>query len=116
MRAVSKEEVLANPSCRGYCQTICLIWVAMSNKTYDVISFFSPALCRAARGLVGWSQSELAEKARVGRSTVADFERGSRTPVYNNMAAMMDALVAEGIEFIPENGGGAGVRFRERRS
>lgn len=84
----------------------------MSNKKYDVEQFFSPALCRAARGLLGWSQGELAEKAKVGRSTVADFERGTRTPVRNNLKAMAEALEDGGVELIPENGGGAGVRFK----
>ena len=28
---------------------------------------------------------------------------------------MIAALKAAGLEFIPENGGGAGIRFRERR-
>lgn len=83
----------------------------MSSKKYDIEQFFSPALCRAARGLLGWSQGELAEKANVGRSTVADFERGTRTPVHNNLKAMAEALEAGGVELIPENGGGAGVRF-----
>lgn len=32
---------------------------------------------RAARGLVGWSQSELAERAGIVRATVAAFEQGS---------------------------------------
>ncbi|MCR6632397.1 MAG: helix-turn-helix transcriptional regulator [Magnetospirillum sp.] len=86
----------------------------MSNKKYDIEQIFSAALCRAARGLVGWSQGDLADRARVGRSTVADFERGSRTPVRNNLIAMAEALEAAGVEFIPENGGGAGVRFRDR--
>ncbi len=32
----------------------------------------------------------------------------------NNVRAVVDALQAAGIEFIPENGGGAGIRFRNR--
>ncbi len=45
--------------------------------------------------------------------TVMDFERGARTPHPNNLAAIRTALEAAGIEFIPENGGGAGVRMRK---
>ncbi|WP_259781039.1 helix-turn-helix domain-containing protein [Aestuariispira ectoiniformans] len=84
----------------------------MSNNLYEISQFFSPALCRAGRGLLGWSQTELAEKAHVGRSTVADFERGTRTPVHNNLVALAQAMIDAGIEFFPENGGGAGVRFQ----
>lgn len=43
---------------------------------------------KVARALLGWSQQELAKNANVGPSTVADFERGQRTPVANNLQAM----------------------------
>jgi hypothetical protein len=71
----------------------------------------TPAQCRGARGLLDWTQGRLAEEAAVSLSTVKDFEGGHRTPIANNLAAMRRALEAGGIEFIPENGGGAGVRF-----
>ncbi|MDH4985047.1 helix-turn-helix transcriptional regulator [Aminobacter anthyllidis] len=71
----------------------------------------SVAQCRAARAMLGWSQGELAEAASVSKTTVVDFERGTRTPHRNNLAAIRHALELAGIVFIPENGGGAGVRF-----
>jgi hypothetical protein len=43
----------------------------------------------------------LAKAARVATSTVADFERGRRTPVANNAQAMRAALEGEGIRFLP---------------
>jgi hypothetical protein len=46
-------------------------------------------------------------------STVRDFETGKRSPIANNLAAMQKALAEAGVEFIPENGGGAGVRLRK---
>lgn len=64
--------------------------------------------------MLGWSQEQLAEAAHVARATVADFERGTRTPVPNNLAAIQSALEQAGIEFIPENGGGPGVRMRKQ--
>src|SRR5215475_11154911 len=66
----------------------------------------SPAQIRAARALLAWSQQDLARAAHVGPSTVADFERGHRTPVANNADAMRNALEAAGISFLP---GGAVV-------
>ena len=74
----------------------------------------TPATCRAARGLVDWTQQDLAGAARVGPSTVRNFEAGRSVPVENNMMAMRSALEIAGVEFIPENGGGAGVRLRKR--
>lgn len=74
----------------------------------------SPAQSRAARGLVDWSQTELGRRSNLSESTVRDFEKGRRVPSVNNLAAMRAALEAAGVEFIPENGGGAGVRLRKR--
>ncbi|TIO29588.1 helix-turn-helix transcriptional regulator [Mesorhizobium sp.] len=64
--------------------------------------------------MLGWSQSELAEAAAVSRATVVDFERGARIPHRSNLGAIRCALEAGGVEFIPENGGGAGVRLARR--
>ncbi|SFK37645.1 Helix-turn-helix [Pseudovibrio ascidiaceicola] len=73
----------------------------------------TPAQCRAARALIGMSQKELASMANVGAQTLADFERGARVPRINNLNAMQTALEEAGVEFIPENGGGVGVRLRK---
>lgn len=72
----------------------------------------TPEQCRAARGLANVSQEDLAKAARVGASTVRNFEAGRSMPVTNNLQAIKDALEAMGVVFIPENGGGAGVRLR----
>jgi len=65
--------------------------------------------------MLGWSQTQLAEASNVSRQTIADFERGAHKPIGNNLASIIAAFTAAGIDFIPENGGGAGVRFRERK-
>ena len=72
----------------------------------------SPAQCRAARALLNWSQEQLAGAATVSVTTLRNYERGATTPVTNNLAAIRAALEAAGVEFIAENGGGAGVRLR----
>jgi DNA-binding XRE family transcriptional regulator len=64
--------------------------------------------------MLGWSQAELAKAANVSRQTIADFERGAHVPISNNLARIIIAFQEAGIEFIPENGGGVGVRFRNR--
>ena len=57
----------------------------------------SPEQVRAARSWLGWTQKELAEQARVGLSTVKDYEAGKRTPVTNNLDAMKRALENAGM-------------------
>ena len=61
----------------------------------------TPKQSRAGRALLAWSQQELAKKAGVAASTVADFERGHRTPVPNNAEAMRTTLEGAGVHFLP---------------
>ena len=68
--------------------------------------------CRAARGLLDWSQPDLAKASGIGRATITRFERGSHIPHASNLAALRAALEAAGVEFIGPNGGGPGVRLR----
>ncbi|NHO34507.1 helix-turn-helix domain-containing protein [Acetobacter fallax] len=63
--------------------------------------------------MLEWSQEKLADASGVSRPTIKDFERGARTPHPNNLAAIRTALESAGVEFIAENGGGAGVRLRK---
>ena len=61
----------------------------------------TPEDVRAARALIQWSQAELAEAAGVGVSTIADFEKGSRTPITNNLGAIRRAFENAGVRFTP---------------
>jgi transcriptional regulator with XRE-family HTH domain len=71
---------------------------------------------RAARGLLGWSQSELAARAGLSLPTVKRLEADFGPRVSDEARdRLRSALEAAGIEFIQENGGGFGVRFRVRR-
>lgn len=60
----------------------------------------TPKHIKAARALLAWSQQDLAKNASVATSTVADFERGHRTPVANNSQAIRSALETAGIRFL----------------
>jgi transcriptional regulator with XRE-family HTH domain len=73
----------------------------------------TPAQSRAARALLDWSQPKLAEASGLGLSTVVDFERSRRSVPEKTLAAIRAALESAGVEFIPENGGGAGVRLKK---
>lgn len=75
------------------------------------VNSIAPSQLRAARALLGWNQQELANQAKVASSTVADFERGKRTPVENNLEALREALERGGVSFLP--GGVVGGPDRE---
>lgn len=79
-------------------------------------SSISPAQARGARAMIGWNQAQLAEAAKVSRMTVVDFEKSARVPHPNNLSAIRTALESAGVEFIPENGGGPGVRLKKAES
>lgn len=85
---------------------------ASQNVIDDAIS---PAQARAARGLVAWSQDQLAVASGIPKRTIARLELGEGTPQRRTLAAIRAALEAAGVEFIAENGGGAGVRLSKLR-
>uniref|UniRef100_UPI000470013B helix-turn-helix domain-containing protein n=1 Tax=Acetobacter papayae TaxID=1076592 RepID=UPI000470013B len=67
--------------------------------------------CKMARVAVGWGVRELAAAADVSPNTIARLERGEELKA-STIEAIRSALETAGVEFIPENGGGAGVRLR----
>jgi len=66
----------------------------------------TPAQCRAARGLLDWTQQHLADQARVGVVTIRLLEAGQTLDVIQR------AFESAGVELIDPNGGGPGVRLR----
>ena len=59
-------------------------------------------------------QKDLASASGVAKSTIGAFEiknEGARLSKRINRA-LIEAFEREGLQFIPENGGGPGVRFR----
>jgi transcriptional regulator with XRE-family HTH domain len=70
---------------------------------------------RAARGLLGWSQSELADRAGLSLPTVkrAEADRASRVSD-EARSKLRRAIEQAGVVFIEENGGGLGVRLKRK--
>jgi transcriptional regulator with XRE-family HTH domain len=65
-----------------------------------------------ARTALGWGVRELAAAAKVAVDTVSRLERGEALKE-RTVEAIQRALEGAGVEFIPENGGGPGVRLRK---
>jgi transcriptional regulator with XRE-family HTH domain len=75
---------------------------------------FSPSQIRAARALIGWSQTEVATAAGLSIPTVKRAEADGGIRVSEDAVdAIACALEKAGVEFIAENGGGPGVRLRQ---
>lgn len=68
------------------------------------------AQCRMARAALGLGVRDLAERAEVSPNTIARLERGEvlKAATVDTIRASLEAA---GVEFIPENGGGVGVRL-----
>lgn len=74
----------------------------------------SASQIRAGRALVGLSQAKLGEAANLSSMTIKRAEgSGSPAPSKEAIAAIRAALEAAGVQFIDENGGGAGVRLKK---
>lgn len=71
-----------------------------------------PVQCKMARVALGWGTRELAQSAGVSPDTIARLERGERLRD-STVALITSAFEEAGIEFIPENGGGVGVRLKK---
>ncbi|MGJ5136861.1 helix-turn-helix domain-containing protein [Bradyrhizobium oligotrophicum] len=73
---------------------------------------------KAARSLLGWSQDDLAERSGISKPTIGRLEAiDTDDPIGGRPdtgQALVAALEKAGVQFIPENGGGAGVRLAKR--
>jgi len=82
----------------------------------------NPDQMKAARTLLGWSLTRLSARSGTSAQLVSTFEKTGRIvsvkipgrPVaIDAIAAVRTTLEAAGVEFIPENGDGPGVRLRK---
>lgn len=75
----------------------------------------SPEQCRAARALIGWSQTELATEVDISKVSISAFEKGGEMRE-SNKRTLKEALESAGVifqadgEMVP---GGPGVRLRQ---
>ena len=77
-----------------------------------MVTKLEPVQSRMARAALGWGVRDLAAAAKVAVETVSRLERGEQLRE-RTVDDIRRALEQAGVEFIEENGGGAGVRLRE---
>jgi transcriptional regulator with XRE-family HTH domain len=68
----------------------------------------TPRQIRAARGLTGWTQTDLAMAARLSRSTIATIEKEAANATQDVISRIRAVLESNRVEFLPQEG----VRFR----
>jgi transcriptional regulator with XRE-family HTH domain len=66
-----------------------------------------------ARAALNWTVRDLADATGLHRNTVTNLEIGRYAGDPQTLAVIEQVLLNAGIEFIDENGGGAGVRLRK---
>jgi transcriptional regulator with XRE-family HTH domain len=73
------------------------------------------AQVRMARAALNWTVRDLAEGTKLHRNTITNIETGKYVGDVETLAAIEAVLKRAGVEFIDENGGGAGIRLRKRQ-
>jgi ribosome-binding protein aMBF1 (putative translation factor) len=71
----------------------------------------TPAECKAARKLVGWSQRDLATKLLLDKSAIRKFESRERLPWTLDLVELRRLFEAAGLEFVNDEDG---VRLKAR--
>ena len=67
-------------------------------------SIITPALARAARGLINWQQSDLAKQAGLSLTAIKNFESGRKRVHARTLTLIQSAFESRGVEF-PSSGG-----------
>jgi transcriptional regulator with XRE-family HTH domain len=76
----------------------------------------TPAQIRAARALIGWKQTDLADASGVSEISVKNIERGTTDARSSTLAAIQAAFLKAGVVFLDPGDtrdGGPGVRLRK---
>ncbi len=71
---------------------------------------------KAARALIGMEQFKRAERTRPDVNTMRTMKAAGTGPIagrFVNVQAVQRTLEAAGLRFIPQDGGGHGVRLRD---
>lgn len=74
----------------------------------------TPAQCRGARAMLGWTRERLAKAANISDKTIASFEGTNKAIKDSTLAELVAALEKAGVAFV-EVGGAPGVVLRRRR-
>jgi DNA-binding XRE family transcriptional regulator len=74
-----------------------------------------PEQCRAARGLLNWTQDHLATFAGVSRSTIKDFECHRHALHRSSERLVVATFENHGVRFFSDENEGVGLRMTQPR-
>jgi ribosome-binding protein aMBF1 (putative translation factor) len=107
-------ESLANWSWRARLDRAAAAWQRRAGRQAEEGEAMSitPAECKAARKLLGWSQKKLATKLLIDEGSISSFERRHRLPPQLDLAKLQRLFEAAGVEFT--NGAEPGVKLKAK--
>ena len=76
------------------------------------------AQIRAARALIGWTQTDLAQASGISQVAIKNLERGATDPSASTLTSIQDALDHAGVIFLEPGDtrdGGIGVRLKRQQ-
>jgi DNA-binding XRE family transcriptional regulator len=82
---------------------------------YTLVVRMTPAQCRSARDLLGWTADDLARAAGVSVFTIRNFEQDRSTPDSTARTLMQRAFEGAGVRFQPPEDDDLGVRLTSGR-
>lgn len=68
------------------------------------MDYVTSSQCRAARGLLNWSQPDLATRCGMHVQTISAFEQDTTTPSKRTLKKITDVFITHGIEFTNSDG------------
>jgi DNA-binding XRE family transcriptional regulator len=95
--------------------TVTVIYIADGDNAMLQAVMITPAQIRAARALVGWKQTDLANASGVSEMSIKNIERGATDPRASTLLSLQTALEGAGVVFLDpgvQRDGGHGVRLR----
>jgi transcriptional regulator with XRE-family HTH domain len=84
-------------------------------NAYPAATMITGAQIRAARALVGWKQSDLAEQSGVSEISIKNIERGATDPRSSTLQMIQDAFDRADVVFLEPGdtrSGGLGLRLK----
>ncbi|MEO3434343.1 helix-turn-helix domain-containing protein [Inquilinus sp. CAU 1745] len=90
--------------------TIMVDFAVMGQGSF--VTNLHPEQCRAARGLLNWTQEQLAALAGVSRSTIKDFECHRHALHRATETLLVEALEKGGVRLLYSGKEGPGVRLK----